>query len=533
MSWLPSAMLVFLSTPDLEAGEDPVSVSEEATDTAPPEVAEEGPSLNEAPPVGPSVVAPGPSPSGPPSADPPIAASPPVVLAESRVPEPFRLERPMVIDYNAADPNRSWANVGRALASVGVANVLVWQYNWLVGEEWAYVTGEEIAANFRGGFEFDGNRLPTNFLSHPYQGSAYFNVARASGLSFWESAPFTFLGSLSWELTGESEAPSTNDLLATTMGGIVLGEILYRISSDMLDDSSVGFERFLREFLALVVNPGRGIERLADGKAFSLGPPPARRHLRHLALDLGVDRILLVQDRELERYDARALVALQLEYGDLLPTEPGQVLGPFSAFDFYGALNLGSIDELGAQVYAQGLLVGFSSDIGADEDEVRDNNVFGLVQSFDFRGAHVAQFGGMGIGPTNIVVLRFGKNRRLRIGSDVQWLVIGGSSSPADGESRRGYNYLTGLTAGEELRLETSKYGEFGFRAKQYAGVVIDGEPGEEFIGHTRFWYEIDVASGVGVGVSPSVVHRVSRYDNLGELTLAQVETQFYARGHF
>jgi hypothetical protein len=442
---------------------------------------------------------------------------------------------PTGVDYNAADPERDLLSFGRAFVSVGVANYLVWQYNWAVGEEWAYVANDDIRANLENGFAFDGNRLPTNFLSHPYQGAAYFNVARASGLDFWESAPFVLFGSASWELMGETEAPSTNDLLATTFGGIVLGEILYRLSSDLLDDSSTGTERFMREFLATLVNPGRGIERLVDGKAFRGGPAPDRRYVRHLSVEVGVDRILLVQDRGLTRYQPRPLVALQLEYGDLVPRDPSGAFEPFEAFDLYGALNLGNaVAEFGAQVYAQGLLYGFSHELGTDVGrEYRDNDVLGIVQSFDFRGAHIAQFGGMGVGPANVVVLRFGPERRLRIGSDLQWLVIGGSSSPADGQSERGYNYLTGVTAGEELRLELGSYGEFGFRAKQYAAVVIDGEPGEEFIGHTRAWYEIDVVSGLGVGVAPSLVHRISDYDEVGVITLAQLETQVYARGHF
>lgn len=473
--------------------------------------------------------------SDPPPPTPMEPTQPPPARTEPTLPPLPKLElsRPAAIDYNAPDPNRGWLNVGRALASVSVVNALVWQYNYLNGEDWAYVTRDEFASNVRGGIEFDGNKLPTNFFSHPYQGSAYFNAARASGLSFWESAPFTFIGSAAWEWFGESEAPSTNDLVATTLGGIVLGEILYRLSSDILDDSSIGFERFLREFFGFVVNPGRGIERLADGKAFDSGPPPDRRRLRHLALDVGVDRILLLQDRELTRYQPRPLIALQLEYGDLLPSGSSQTLGPFESFDFYGALNLGRVPELGAQIYAQGMLVGYSYDIGFDEGVERDNDVFGLVQSFDFRGARVAQFGGMGIGPANIVVLRFGVGQRLRIGTDIQWLVIGGSSSPADGDTERGYNYLTGITTGQELRLETGRFGEVGFRAKQYAAVVIDGESGEEFIGHTRLWYEVDLVGGMGVGISPSLVHRISRYDDLGEIVLAQLETQLYARARF
>jgi hypothetical protein len=447
----------------------------------------------------------------------------------------LELSRPSAIDYNAPDPDRDYRNFGRAFFSVGVANYLVWQYDWAMGEDWAYISRDEIRSNFERGFSFDANKLPTNFLSHPYQGAAYFNVARASGLDFWQSLPFVLLGSASWEMLGETEAPSTNDLLATTMGGIVLGEILFRLSSDLLDDSSTGVERVLREMLAGLVNPARGIERLADGKAWSGGPPPDQRHLRHVALDVGSDRILLLQHRSLQRYQPRPLVALQLEYGDLTPAGSGQTLKPFESFDLYSALNLGtSVAELGAQIYAQGLLFGFSNDLGPERRrEYRDNDVLGIVQSFDFRGAHIAQFGGMGVGPANIIVLRFGPEQRLRIGSDIQWLVIGGSSSPVDGDKGRGYNYLTGVSAGEELRLEMGDYGEFGFRAKQYAAVVLDGQPGEEFIGHTRLWYEVDVVSGVGVGIAPNLVHRISHFDSVGEITLAQLETQIYARGHF
>lgn len=493
----------------------------------------EPPASSSAP--GPAVAEPGPAPvveSPPASAV--VPPSEPVEPPPSPLPR-LELERPTGVDYNAPDPDRDLRTWGRALVSVGVANYLVWQYDWFVGEEWAYVARDDIRWNLENGFSFDGNKLPTNFLSHPYQGAAYFNVARASGLDFWESTPFVFLGSASWELFAETEPPSTNDLLATTLGGIVLGEILYRLSSDVLDDSSTGFERFMREMLATLLNPGRGIERMVDGTAFKGGPPPARRHLRRAALDVGADRILLVQDRGLTRYGPQPLVALQIEYGDLLPRADARPFEPFEAFDLYGALNLGSrIDALGAQVYAQGLLYGFSYDLGTDEGrDHRDNDVLGIVQSFDFRGAHIAQFGGMGIGPTNIVVLRFGPRRRVRIGTDVQWLAIGGSSSPVDGDSERGYNYLTGVTAGEEFRVELGDAGEFGFRAKQYAAVVIDGEPGEEFIGHVRAWYEIDLISGLGLGMAPSLVHRISDYDEAGEISLAQLEAQVYARGHF
>ena len=56
------------------------------------------------------------------------------------------------------------------------------------------------------------------------------NSARSQGLTFWESAPYAAIGSLEWEFLGEREPPALNDLIATTMGGICIGEITYRIS---------------------------------------------------------------------------------------------------------------------------------------------------------------------------------------------------------------------------------------------------------------------------------------------------------------
>lgn len=460
----------------------------------------------------------------------PVAASADPAPAPLPKPSPLRLTLP---DYNAPDPKRNGYNWARSVASVSTANYLVWQFNWFVEEDWAYVTRDGLRNNFERGFKFDGNKLPTNFFAHPYHGSVYFSLGRASGLSFWESTSMAFLGSLSWELTGETEAPSTNDLVATTLGGIALGEMLYRLSSEVLDDSSFGMERVLREVFAGLINPGRGIQRLLDGKAWDMGPPAAHRNVVHMAVAVGVDRVRLLHDRSIDAYEPRPLLAVRVEYGDFIPRGKSNTLGPFEAFDFFSAFNFGRLEELGAQIYAQGMLVGVSTPIGSEEGLYRDNNVFGLVQSFDFRGAQVAKFGGMGIGPGDVLVLRYGPEQQLRLGVDLQWLVLGASSSPRDGGLDTGYNYLTGITTAQELRLQMGVAGELGLRAKQYAAFVIAGEPGEEFIGHTRAWYELDVIDSIGLGLSPNLVHRISRFDTTGPIWSAQLETQVYLRGHF
>ena len=64
----------------------------------------------------------------------------------------------------------------------------------------------------------------------------YYGAARSEGYNFYYSTAFTFAGSYEWKIFGENIAPEKNSLIATTLGGEILGEILYRISSNILDD---------------------------------------------------------------------------------------------------------------------------------------------------------------------------------------------------------------------------------------------------------------------------------------------------------
>ncbi len=112
----------------------------------------------------------------------------------------------------------------------------------------------------------------------------YFNSARTNGYNFWQSAPWSFVGSLTWELFGEVWAPAPNDLANTTLGGITLGEMLYRVSSLTLKNEATGFERVVREVTAGLLNPVRGFNRVVRGEAWKVSQHPTRvaavHHLR-------------------------------------------------------------------------------------------------------------------------------------------------------------------------------------------------------------------------------------------------------------
>lgn len=77
---------------------------------------------------------------------------------------------------------------------------------------------------------FDNNTHVTNNILHPLAGSAYYGLSRANGLSVGASAAYTFVASTVWEWGLEwREKVSVNDMFATTLGGIAIGEFMTQL----------------------------------------------------------------------------------------------------------------------------------------------------------------------------------------------------------------------------------------------------------------------------------------------------------------
>src|SRR3989339_394680 len=151
-------------------------------------------------------------------------------------------------------------------------NFSVWGYHrYLSGENWSNISWETIKNNFKTGFVWDVDGYLINQFWHPYHGSNYYNTARSNGLGFWESAPYAFGGSLMWEYFMENEPPSYNDIVNTPVTGIILGEISFRVSNLIIDESTGGFERVIREVSSTIINPMQGFNRLIRGDMWKDG----------------------------------------------------------------------------------------------------------------------------------------------------------------------------------------------------------------------------------------------------------------------
>ena len=77
-------------------------------------------------------------------------------------------------------------------------------------------------------------------MVHPFNGATYYNAARANGIGFWGSSGMALAGAFTWECCGETHPMAFNDMVSTTLGGIARGEVAYRVSSLILDNTKRG-----------------------------------------------------------------------------------------------------------------------------------------------------------------------------------------------------------------------------------------------------------------------------------------------------
>ena len=208
-------------------------------------------------------------------------------------------------------------NIWRAGAEVIGFNIGLNAFDrYVLNGRYAQISWNTIKNNFSHGFEWDNDHLNTNMFAHPYNGSLYFNAGRSNGFNFWQSELFAIGGSAMWEMCMEREYPSTNDIIATPIGGAAIGEVLYRTSDMITDDRTSGGERFGRELAAFVINPTRGLTRILTGDAWKRRSTSGRRFgIPPVSMNVSLGgRYLALWDND-EGTQAGAVAEIEIEYG--------------------------------------------------------------------------------------------------------------------------------------------------------------------------------------------------------------------------
>lgn len=270
---------------------------------------------------------------------------------------------------------KKWLQAG--VTTFGL-NMGVWAFDRYIQKgHFAYISMNSVKDNFRKGFIWDNDYMGTNMFLHPYHGNLYFNAGRANGLNYWESGVMALAGSAMWELFMECEYPSTNDIIATPIGGMALGEVLYRTSDLILDDRRSGSSRFGLEAAAFIVSPMRGLTRIINGDAWrkrrtsgkQFGIPDVS-----VEVSMGV-RALELKDPIIDKGLGFA-TNINIEYGDRFD---GETKRPYDYFLFKANINGQGSQPVLSQLNITGRL--YSTEI---IDNTKDFLSIGVYQHYDY-----------------------------------------------------------------------------------------------------------------------------------------------------
>lgn len=185
---------------------------------------------------------------------------------------------------------------GVAVGELMIVELIPWLLSRYIVEfpdstlNWAKISLPSWWYNIETGWVYDGDNFQTNYFAHPYHGNLYFNSGRTNGYDFWASTGFAFAGSYLWEMLAEINLPSINDWFNTSLNGINLGEVTYKLSVLITDNRASGSARFWQEFFGTIVNPVRGFNRIISGEVSRSFDNPKNRKPDYfdISLEAGV-----------------------------------------------------------------------------------------------------------------------------------------------------------------------------------------------------------------------------------------------------
>ena len=297
------------------------------------------------------------------------------------------------------------------------------------------VTLESIENSLKNGFEWDDNSFSANNFRHPYQGAQYFGAARSNHYDFWESSMWSMLGAWLFEYTGEAHQPSYNDWINTGIGGIGLGEPLFRLQTMALDNMASGSSRVWRELGGFLILPLAGFNRMVTGAAFEEHENPPDRTPEYFGARFDMGMRTLGDDRIWEDERSKAYVDFYLRYGNVF--EP--VDKPYDAFSFRVQLTFDNSPHAISRLQSRGVLAS-----GTVYESDKSHHILSADQHYDYVDNEAVTYGGQSVGTS--FYSRFWKGDLFEARTQVGLvaIILGANKSDYFNISGREYDYGPG-----------------------------------------------------------------------------------------
>lgn len=415
-------------------------------------------------------------------------------------------------------PRRS---VGRALWQTTFVNVVYELGNLIRGQVTARITPETWWANMQQGWVWDLDDFTVNQIGHPYQGNNYFNTGRANGLNFYESAALTAFGSATWEYFGETNSPSLNDFLNTTLGGIALGEMFHRAAWLVRNTHATGRARLWSEIGATALDPVTGANRFLHGDASRISDKPPDMVPVSLGGVVAAGALWRGSNEAVRDAAGKPFLEVDLRYGD--PTS-GRSRTPFDAFAV--RLTFGGGSRF-SEAAVRGRLMG--------EPFARDRAQFLVVQSYDYQANDAYRFGAQAFNGRFAVAPKLSSHLSLFLGGYGGLVVLGAVDSlpvdledvpvepehpdgegPGQGvsEGPRFYDYGPGTNFGAFAFLNRGEHAIVGFTYEGRQLYSLDGVRANHLLQRVRLDLIAPIRGKFGIGLTGEYFDRRTFYQD-------------------
>lgn len=381
-----------------------------------------------------------------------------------------------------------------AVEVVGI-NGFIWTIDrFVLNANYSHISAATWGYNIHKGWEWDADRFGINFIGHPYSGTLYFNAARSQGYTYLESIPFAIEGSVMWEYFGENTRPSLNDVINTPVNGEFLGEMFYRLSSNVLDDRTYGSNRFFRELVAGIIDPTREFNRLLQGKAFRHTKTEVyQKEPLNVTLSIGVHKINEDNKTFFGKGPTNLLVNAQFDYGD--PFEDIH-RKPFDLFRFKTEFSFG----VGRKILDN--VLGYGSLLTGNTQSGKLSILYGAFQYYDYWDNKTFELGAIGFGGGVVTKYAISKTFNLFTNLHVSGIPLAGNSTRygPDTSQVRDYTYNDGMEAKFETTLNIGKYVDAGLSFYYYILHTFVGPPGNNYVGIIRPRISVKLYDGLSLG---------------------------------
>ncbi|MBQ9207286.1 MAG: DUF3943 domain-containing protein [Treponema sp.] len=431
-------------------------------------------------------------------------------------------------------------------------NIALSSYNrWILGAAWAQTSWDEWGHFWERKLDYDRDWYWTNFVLHPYQGGIYYQVSRGSNLNQLESFGVTLLGSAMWEYLCETNSPSINDMMYTTVGSFALGEMLYRLSLNADEISQI---------LGHVINPTRWWAQLWTRQK----PRGTTHNIHELSFKFGVgtartytniinsSAYSYVQN---EIYPVFFTPALFVAYNDPYGHDSND---PYSQFELENSAAIGKGSGEGAKcnyekldeklmydirILSNGMLFACAPQFSENTD-----TTLGLVMEYEFDWHQFYELTSLGPGLAIKQRVRF-KDSVLEWQLHGAWNAMGttdyyyyhrklGVLTDSD-DSMRNYNITTGPMTILKVRYLTEKGTAFALSVRgngmyDYYAQLQDDLPGSssgcEWIGVANASFEIPLSKIVRIGAQDEFYTKQAFYKKVPDVFQFVNSASIYAK---